>query len=71
MAEPFVRSVVLKRDEVADFEAYPFSIPAIAALTELRLDAPVTFQTGGDSCITCSLTTDPHQTPGRFSCGIP
>lgn len=44
--EPFVRSVVLKRDEVADFDAYPFSIPAIAALTELRLDATVTFLTG-------------------------
>jgi predicted ATPase len=46
VAEPFVRSVVLKRDEVADFDAYPFSIPAIAALTDLRLDAPVTFLTG-------------------------
>ena len=33
--DAFVRSVVLKRDEVEDFEAYPFSIPAIRKLNEL------------------------------------
>jgi predicted ATPase len=46
MAEPFVRSVVLKRDEVESFDAYPFSIPAIRKLTELELDAAVTLLAG-------------------------
>jgi hypothetical protein len=32
VAEPFIRTVALKRDEVSDFQAYPFSIPAIASL---------------------------------------
>jgi predicted ATPase len=41
-----VRSLVLKRDGVPDFERYPFSIPAIGALTELKLDARVTFFAG-------------------------
>jgi predicted ATPase len=38
----FVRSVVLKRDEVADFGSYPFSIPAIRDLEQLDLHAGVT-----------------------------
>jgi predicted ATPase len=42
----FVRSIVLKRDGIADLDAYPFSIPAIRQLDELRLDAPVTFFAG-------------------------
>jgi predicted ATPase len=42
----FVRSVVLKRDEVEDFDAYPFSIPAIRALDELRIDPHVTLFAG-------------------------
>ena len=45
-ADPFVRSVVLKRDEVDDFDAYPFSIPAIQQLHELRIDPHVTFFAG-------------------------
>ena len=44
--EPFVRSVVLRRDGVDDFDAYPFSIPAIRALTELELAPQVTLLAG-------------------------
>jgi predicted ATPase len=44
--DAFVRSIVLKRDEVEDFETYPFSVPAIRALSELALDPYVTFFIG-------------------------
>jgi predicted ATPase len=44
--DPFVRSVVLKRDEVADFDVYPFSIPAVRQLGELALDPRVTLFAG-------------------------
>lgn len=44
--DAFIRSVVLKRDEVHDFEVYPFSIPAIAQLHELELDPHVTLFAG-------------------------
>lgn len=46
MAEGFVRSVVVRGDEIEDRSAYPFSIPAIAALRELELDPCVTFLAG-------------------------
>ena len=38
--------MVLKRDDVADFAAYPFAIPAIRELDELALDPAVTFFIG-------------------------
>src|SRR5256886_6928679 len=41
-----VRALVLKRDEVESFDAYPFSIPAIRHLDELRLDSAVTLFAG-------------------------
>jgi predicted ATPase len=41
-----VRSVVLKRDEISDFNVYPFSIPAIRDLDELALDPHVTLFAG-------------------------
>jgi predicted ATPase len=44
--DALVRSVALKRDEVEDFAAYPFSIPAIRDLDELPLDPQVTFFAG-------------------------
>lgn len=44
--DALVRSVVLKRDEVHDPEAYPFSIPAIRHLGELALDPRVTLFAG-------------------------
>jgi predicted ATPase len=37
---------VLKRDEIADFDVYPFSIPAIQELHELALDPQVTLFAG-------------------------
>ena len=46
MADPFVRSVALKRDEVESFERYPFSMPAIRQLSELQLGSPVTLFAG-------------------------
>jgi predicted ATPase len=44
--DAFVRCVVLKRDEVDDFDAYPFSIPAIRQLDELQIDPHVTLFAG-------------------------
>jgi predicted ATPase len=44
--DALVRSIVLKRDEVEDFDAYPFSIPAIRDLRELHLDPHVTLFAG-------------------------
>jgi predicted ATPase len=44
--DAFVRSFVLKRDEVEDFDAYPFSIPAIQLLHELPIDPHVTLFAG-------------------------
>jgi predicted ATPase len=46
VADALVRSVVLKREGVADFTTYPFSIPAIRDLEELALDPAVTFFVG-------------------------
>ena len=46
MAEPFVRSIVLKRAEVESFDAYPFSIPAIRGLSKLELGGHVTLLAG-------------------------
>jgi len=46
MTDPLVRSVVLKREDIDDASAYPFSIPAIRALDELALDPAVTFFVG-------------------------
>ena len=46
MNDAIVRSVVLKRDEISDPEAYPFSIPALRQLDELPLDPRVTLFAG-------------------------
>src|SRR5207245_6221135 len=46
MEEALVRAVVLKRDEIDDFEVYPFSIPAIRKLDELELHPHVTLLAG-------------------------
>ena len=42
----FLVSLRLLREKVASFDEYPFSIPAIGGLEELRFDAPVTFFVG-------------------------
>jgi predicted ATPase len=43
---PFIRSLVVRREEIEDFDTYPFSIPAIQQLRELDLGSPVTFFAG-------------------------
>ena len=43
---PFLRSVVLRRDEVQDFDVYPYSIPAVRTLDTLELDPGVSFLVG-------------------------
>ena len=45
-SDPYVRAVYLVRDQVPGFSAYPFSIPAIRELHELKLDAQITFLVG-------------------------
>src|SRR5438445_10709680 len=42
----FVRALVLKRNEIESFEVYPFSIPVIRQLDELKLDSRVTLFAG-------------------------
>ncbi len=42
----FLRAIRLERDQVASFDVYPFSIPAIRQLAELALDPKVTFFVG-------------------------
>jgi predicted ATPase len=44
--DAFLRSLQLKRDEVADFDRYPYSIPAIGSLTELQFHPHVTLFAG-------------------------
>ena len=46
MRNPLVRSVALRRDDIADKSVYPFTIPAIRDLAELTLDPAVTFFVG-------------------------
>ena len=43
---PFISAIALKRDSVPSFKEYPFSIPAIRNLRELRIPSPVTFLVG-------------------------
>ena len=42
----FLVAAKLLRDRVPDFGAFPFTIPAIAALEEIAFDEPVTFLVG-------------------------
>jgi predicted ATPase len=44
--EQFVRSLVILRDRVPSWDEYPFSVPAVRSLTELRFDGRVTFFVG-------------------------
>jgi predicted ATPase len=44
--DALIRAVVLKRDQVHDFEAYPFCIPAIRRFEELELHPHVTLLAG-------------------------
>jgi predicted ATPase len=42
----FLKALKLKRGQVPSFKEYPFSIPTIHHLEELRLESPVTFFIG-------------------------
>ncbi|TCP65135.1 putative ATPase [Heliophilum fasciatum] len=42
----YLRSVRFRRDEVPSFSEYPFSLPAVCRLTEIRLHPKVTFLVG-------------------------
>ncbi len=46
LGRPYLRSVSLLREQVPNFDLYPFSIPAIAALDELEFHPTVTFLVG-------------------------
>ncbi|HJU36797.1 MAG TPA: AAA family ATPase [Gaiellaceae bacterium] len=46
MAEPLIRAVRLRRDDVPDFDRYPFSSPAVRDLARLELSTPVTLLAG-------------------------
>jgi predicted ATPase len=47
MASPkFLTGVRLQRDKIPSLDEYPFSIPAIGCLNELRFEQPVTFFIG-------------------------
>jgi predicted ATPase len=43
---PFIRAVRLKRDEVSDFNRYPFNLPCVRGLNTLELHPAVTFFVG-------------------------
>lgn len=43
---PYLRDIQLKRDDIEDFEEYPFSIPAIKELDHLAFHPDVTFFVG-------------------------
>lgn len=45
-AKPYLRQIVLKRDEVPSFDAYPFNIPAVNGLDTLDFHPDVTFLVG-------------------------
>ena len=44
--DPLIRSVRLRRDEIPDPQAWPWSLPAVRALDDLALDPGVTFIVG-------------------------
>ncbi|TWR31029.1 AAA family ATPase [Mucilaginibacter pallidiroseus] len=45
-AKPYLKEIVLKRDEVSSFDVYPFNIPAIQGLQSLGFHQDVTFIVG-------------------------
>ena len=45
-AEHYVLSVKLRRDKIASFDQYPFSLPVVRNLDELELHPAVTFLVG-------------------------
>lgn len=47
---PYLRSVSLKREGVASYDAYPFCIPAVRELHDLEFHPDVTFIVGENGC---------------------
>jgi predicted ATPase len=47
---PYLREVSLKRDAVANYDEYPFSIPAVRELYGLEFHREVTFIVGENGC---------------------
>lgn len=45
-AKPYLREISLKRDEITNFEEYPFNIPAVRKLPPLEFHPDVTFLVG-------------------------
>ena len=45
-ARPYLRRIELKRNEISDFERYPFNVPAIKKLNKLEFHRDVTFLIG-------------------------
>lgn len=50
MREGFLRHIELLRDQVETWDAYPFSIPAVATLDRLLFSPSVTFFVGENGC---------------------
>ena len=46
MEQLFIKGIRLNRNRVEDFGKYPFNIPIISRLTEIRFEKPVTFIMG-------------------------
>lgn len=46
MINLFIKEIKLNRDKVESFEEYPFNIPIIKSLTEIKFEKPVTFIIG-------------------------
>lgn len=42
----YLQGISLRRDRVRSFREYPFSLPAVKGLDDLRLESPVTFLVG-------------------------
>lgn len=47
---PYLRAVSLKREDVASYDTYPFSIPAVRELHGLEFHPDVTFIVGENGC---------------------
>ena len=49
-ARPYLREVSLKREQVSNYEVYPYNIPAVRELRGLEFHPDVTFLVGENGC---------------------
>jgi predicted ATPase len=49
-ARPYLREVSLKRQQIPNYDSYPFSIPAVRKLCKLTFHPDVTFLVGENGC---------------------